>query len=96
MPRSPILQCKVFYKLVKQQRSVKNTSTTEVLHYKGQTFSSTEGVANAFSEHFKKLATPTDIVVFDKDYTNQVTFDKLLVESLASYQFRNYKSVTPK
>ena len=49
-----------------------------------------------FSEHFKKLATPTDIVVFDKDYTNQVTFDKLLVESLASYQFRNYKPVTPK
>ena len=38
----------VFYKLVKQQRSVKNTSTTEVLHYEGKTFSSTEGIAHAF------------------------------------------------
>ena len=45
-----------FYKLVNQQRSGKNTST-EVLLFEGQTFTTTEGVANVFSEHFRNLAT---------------------------------------
>ena len=38
---------KVFFKLVKQQRSVRNTSS-KVLHYEGQTFSSTEGLLMLF------------------------------------------------
>ena len=34
--------------------------------------------------------------MFDKDYTNQVTFDKLLMESLAADKPRCEKPVTPK
>ena len=82
------MDTKIFYKLVNQQRSTKNTAT-EVLHFEDQTFSSTEGIASAFSDHFQKLATPAESEVFDENYTNQVTFDKLLMESMAAEQPRN-------
>ena len=89
------MDTKIFYKLVNQQRSTKNTAT-EVLHFEDQTFSSTEGIASAFSDHFQKLATPAESEVFDENYTNQVTFDKLLMESMAAEQPRNDKPVSPK
>ena len=89
------MDTKIFYKLVHQQRSIKNTAT-EVLHFEDQTFSSTEGIASAFSDHFQKLATPAESEVFDENYTNQVTFDKLLMESMAAEQPRNDKPVSPK
>ncbi|MEW8547288.1 MAG: reverse transcriptase family protein, partial [Candidatus Thiodiazotropha sp.] len=89
------MDTRVFYKLVNQQRSSRSTAT-ELLHFEGQAFSSAEGIAGAFSNHFKNLATPTDSDAFDKDYTNQVTFDKLLMESLAINQPRDIKPVTSK
>ena len=89
------MDTKIFYKLVNQQRSTENTAM-EVLHFEDQTFSSTEGIANAFSDHFQKLATPAKSEVFDDNYTNQVTFDKLLMESMAAEQPRNDKPVSPK
>ena len=73
---------KTFYKLVNQQRSIKNTST-EVLYIDGRTCSPVGEVADAFSEHFERLATPTDNLDFDSLYKNQVEFDTLLIESIA-------------
>ena len=46
------METKIFYKLVNQQRSTKNTAT-EVLHFEDQTFSSIEGIASPFSDHFR-------------------------------------------
>ena len=89
------MDTRIFYKLVNQQRSARSTAT-ELLNFDGQAFSTAEGIASAFSSHFKNLATPTDSDVFDKDYTNQVTFDKLLMESLATDHHRCEKPVTPK
>ena len=89
------MDSKIFYKLVNQQRSTENTAT-EMLHFEDQTLSSTEGIASAFSDHFQKLATPAESKVFDENYTNQVTFDKLLMESMAAEQPRNDKLVSTK
>ena len=89
------MDTKIFYKLVNQQRSNENIAT-EMLHFEDQTFSSTEGIASAFSDHFQKLATPAESKVFDENYTNQVTFDKLLMESMAAEQPRNDKPVSNK
>ena len=63
------MDTKIFYKLVNQQRSTKNTAT-EVLHFEDQTFSPTERIASAFSDHFQKLATPAESDVYDENYTN--------------------------
>ena len=89
------MDTRIFYKLVNQQRSARNTAT-ELLNFDGQAFSTAEGIASPFSSHFKNLATPTDSDVFDKNYTNQVTFDKLLMQSLAADQPRCEKPVSPK
>ena len=87
------MDTRIFCKLVNQQRSARNTAT-ELLNFDGQAFSIAEGIASAFFSHFKNLATPTDSDGFDEDYTNQVTFDKLLMESLAADQPRCEKPVT--
>ena len=86
---------KTFYKLVNQQRSIKNTST-EVLYIDGRTCSSVGEVADAFSEHSERLATPTDNPDFDSLYKNQVEFDTLLIESIADQQSCPFKPVSPK
>ena len=78
-----------------QQRSAKSTSA-EVLHFEGHTLTTTEGVANAFSGRFENLATLVDHYVVDKEYSNQVAFDKLLIESLAPEQNGTVKTVTAK
>ena len=40
-------------------RSARNTAT-ELLNFDGEAFSTAEGIASVFSNHFKNLATPTD------------------------------------
>ena len=56
---------KTFYKLVNQQRTVKSTST-EILYFDGKTCSSVKEAAAAFSEHFERLATPSDNPDYDR------------------------------
>ena len=56
---------KVFYSLVAQQRSTKSTDT-KVLHYNGNTYTEVESIADAFSEHFRQLATPQKIRISTK------------------------------
>ena len=86
---------KLFYRLVNKQRS-SNSTATEILHYDGKTFSSTVEVADAFSQHFQNLATPTNNPVFDSEYENQVSFDKLLIEQIAMQQDEAHEPVTTK
>ena len=53
-------------------------------------------VAEAFSEHFERLATPSESLVFDSSYKNQVEFDTLLIESIVDRQPCSFKAVSPK
>ena len=53
-------------------------------------------VADAFSEYFERLATPTDNPDFDSLNKNQVEFDTLLIESIADQQSCSFKPVSPK
>ena len=86
---------KTFYKLVNQQRTVKSTST-EILYFDGKTCSSVNEVAAAFSEHFERLATPSDNPDYDADYKAQVEFDTLLIEMITQQQTCCIKPVSPK
>ena len=58
---------RIIYKLVNQQRSARK-SATELLNFDGQAFSTVEGIASAFSSHFKNLAKPTDSDVLTRTY----------------------------
>ena len=84
---------KLFYRLVNKQISCIKTAT-DVLHYDGKSFSSSVDVADAFSEHFQQLATPSNNPLFDVEYENQVTFDRLLIESIALQQEGTIEPVT--
>ena len=53
-------------------------------------------MADAFSEHFQKLATPSNSPDYDIDYETKVTFDKLLIETIASQQGLSHNPVTLK
>ena len=86
---------KLFYRLVNKQRSCIKTAT-DVLHFGGKSFSSSVDVAGAFSEHFQQLATPSNNPLFDAEYENQVTFDRLLIESIALQQEETIEPVTLK
>ena len=86
---------KTFYRLVNKQRTVKNTAT-EILYFDGKTCSTVDDVANAFSEHFERLATPSNNPDFDPAYKEQVEFDALLIELIAQQQTCAFKPVTPK
>ena len=80
---------KLFYRLIIKQISCIKTATG-VLHYDGKSFSSSVDVA----EHFQQLATPSNNPLFDAEYENQVTFDRLLIESIALQQEGTIESVT--
>ena len=84
-----------FYRLVNKQRTVKNTAT-EILYFDGKTCSTVDDVVNAFSEHFERLATPSNNPDFDPTYKEQVEFDALLIELIAQQQTCAFKPVTPK
>ena len=84
---------KLFYRLVNKQRSCIKTAT-DVLHFDGKSFSSSVDVAGAFSEHFQQLATSSNNPLFDAEYENQVTFDRLLIESIALQQEETIEPVT--
>ena len=86
---------KTFYKLVNQQRTVKSMST-EILYFDGKTCSSVNEVAAAFSEHFERLATPSDNPDYDAGYKAQVEFDTLLIEMITQQQTCCIKPVSPK
>ena len=85
---------KTFYRLVNKQRRVKNTAT-EILYFDGKTCSTVDDVANVFSEHFERLATPSNNPDFDPTYKEQVEFDALLIELIAQQQTCAFKPVTP-
>ena len=61
-----------------------------------KTHTSTEEVAGAFSEHFQRLATPTENPDYDEQYKEQVSVDKLWIELLAIEENVQLKPVTPK
>ena len=84
---------KVFYSLVSQQRSSKSTGNWVLVH-DGKTNSATDELADAFSQHFQKSATPSSTPHFDTNYQAQVLFDKLLIETVAENQTVLYNSVT--
>ena len=84
---------KLFYRLVNKQRSCIKTAT-DVLHYDGKSFFSSVDVTGAFSEHCQQLATPSNNPPFDVEYENQVTFDRLLIESIALQQEEIFEPVT--
>ena len=65
-----------------------------LLHFGGKSFSSSVDVAGAFSEHFQQLATLSNNPLFDAEYENQVTFDRLLIESIALQQEETIELVT--
>ena len=60
-----------------------------------ETCSTVDDVANAFSEHFERLATPSNNPDFDPTYKEQVEFDALLIELIAHQQTCAFKPVTP-
>ena len=86
---------KTFFRLVNRQQSIKTTAT-DILQYGGETHTSEEKVAEAFSEHFQKLATPADKPDYDEKYKLQVSFDRLLMEFLAKEEKVQFKPVIPK
>ena len=88
-------EMKTFFRLVNRQRSIK-TMAKEILQYGGETHTSEEKVAEAFSEHFQKLATRADKPNYDEKYKLQVSFDMLLMELLAKEEKVQFKPVTPK
>ena len=57
-----------------------------MLYFDGRICSSEYEVAEAFSAHFERPATPSESPEFDSSYKNQVEFDTLLIEPIADRQ----------
>ena len=67
-----------------------------MLYFDGRICSSEYEVAEAFSVHFERPATPSESPEFDSSYKNQVEFDTLLIEPIADRQSCSFKAVSPK
>ena len=80
---------RTFFKTIKRQRSSKSTNT-QLLHYKDGVLKGPEEVADGFASHFEVLATPSEDVMFDDSYRDQVMLDKLLIEDICRGQSAFY------
>ena len=80
---SSVTNNKIFHRLISQQRKSTNSQTSELL-VNNERISTTEGILEAFREHFAKLATPSENPRFDHDYKNMVDNDLAALEALSN------------
>ena len=84
---------KVFFNIMKRQSSTR-TSQTQVLSLDGYLLSNSKDVAHGFALHFEKLATRTSNDMYDENYQELVSFDRLLIEDIFSSRSSTCPNVT--
>lgn len=74
---------KLFYKLIRQQRS-NARNLVEEIHYNNEIFDDPDKISHAFRQYFESLATPGHNVEFDQQYKVDAILNRILIDELFS------------